>query len=146
MLHLRRQTLVILILALAAFSLPCLAGSYHARLDQPLTISGQVFEGSVVELSPIAQGNTHAVLVDGKTVALVFRHAVDRCPADARDAGFLFRTDKSGDLHLVGIRWNDGDSGRVEERPFRFATVARGIATVSASGTLAREGSLSTSR
>ncbi len=96
------------------------------QMDGPFVLSGQVFEAGRLEASPVAEGNLRPLLLDGKAVALVFRHAFDRVPSNARDVGFLFRPDAIGQPHLVGLRWRDGESGRIEERTFRFASVARG--------------------
>ena len=122
--QLRSRHLLILFVVLTVSVLATQASEFRTRLAEPIVIFGQIFDGSVLELSPVAQGNTHAVLVDGRTVALVFRHAVDRCPDGADSAGFLMSTDALGRMHLVGIHWTDRDSGRVEQRPFRYATVA----------------------
>ncbi|HHN73939.1 MAG TPA: hypothetical protein ENK10_01795 [Acidobacteria bacterium] len=122
------------LLIVAGFSLlPAAALELRAEVDQPVAISSQVFGGGVVEISPIAQGNTHAVLIDGQVVALVFRHAIDRVPRDATRTDLAFRVDRQGVWHLVGLRWKSPDTGRTEERLFRFARVAPGQATLSAS-------------
>ncbi len=141
MFRLWNTTLALSLLCVTVTARPASAGTFETRLDQQIVISGQVFDGSTLELSPVAQGNTHALLLDGRTVALVFRHAVDRCPPSARNPRLFWSSDRMGRIHLVGIRWIDRDSGRIEQRPFRFASVARGIATAPASDTIAREGS-----
>ncbi|MDQ7008060.1 MAG: hypothetical protein Q9Q40_12580 [Acidobacteriota bacterium] len=121
-----------LLIVLGLSLLPASALELKAQVDQPLAIGQQVFSAGTVEISPTAQGNTHAVLIDGQVVALVFRHTIDRVPRDADSYGLAFRVDRQGLWHLVGLRWTAADTGRTEERLFRFARISRGRTTLSA--------------
>ena len=127
--QLSHSAAALLILALLAAT-PVLADTFRDRLDSSVVIGGEIFEPGSVQLIPIPSENLHAVVLNSRPVALVFRHAADRCPARARAAGLLFRSDEEGRLHLVGIRWEEPGTGNYEERLFRVAAVAEGITSV----------------
>ncbi|GEM_PF-4524736 len=99
------------------------AGPITENLDAPIVIGNTAFEPGTLVLAPATVGNVQSVMIDGRQVATVFRHAADRVPA-AAVARFVFRADEQGNLHLVGLRWSDPQTGRTEERHFRIAAVA----------------------
>ncbi len=118
-----RHGLVLLAVACALSTV--FAADLVTTVDQPVAISGQIFEAGRVEIAPSAQGNLQAVLVNGRQVALVFRHAVDRLPAGA-NATLMFRYDEQDVAHLVGLEWTDPRTGYQQRRLFRIAAVSPG--------------------
>ena len=98
------------------------AGDLATSMNQQIAVANHVFEAGRVELAPASQANMQAVLINGREVALIFRHATDRMP-EGGDATFLFRQDEQGVAHLVGVQWTDPVSGRRQRRLFRVAAV-----------------------
>lgn len=114
------RSLILVALTLIAGS--AFAADLTVSMDQPVAVADHVFDAGRVELAPASQANLQAVLINGREVALIFRHAADRLP-DGGDATFLFRQDEQGVAHLMGVQWTDPVSGRQQRRLFRVAAV-----------------------
>lgn len=128
----KRLELIIIglvMVAVVAWATPALAGGIRAQINEPLVIGDQIFLGGEMTLQPVSRGNLLSVMLDGRQVALLFRHDRGSWTTDSKPM-LVFHRNELGLLHFVGIRFRNVEGTDTRTLTVQIATVARGLATL----------------
>lgn len=125
----KKSILPLMMLAVAvALATPALAGGIRAQINEPLIIGDQVFLGGEMIIQPVSRANLLSVMLDGRQVALLFRHDRGSWTTDSKPL-LVFHRHEDGMLRFVGIRFRNLEGTDTRTMTVQIAAVARGLAT-----------------